>query len=205
MNPHETPLHIFTSYIGVSHICFRHRNADVTLLGCYGDLATGEMKPITIETNFETLNELLYSIDDQADDAIDALVKSITEPSEDYHIIELADQNGIHFNDHIFALMRIREDDENTSVAGPEDVSYVLNAYIKRKEILPEFITTDIPTSRGKYLSYCNRLLAIRYRFYLLFGKTMNRLLALSVANLSDPLTYAMAKTQYKVIRKTSF
>ncbi|MGE5522022.1 MAG: hypothetical protein ACM3VS_19015 [Candidatus Dadabacteria bacterium] len=205
MNPLETPTHIFTSYIGVSHICFSHEDSRITLLGCYGELVTGEMKTIEIETNFDTLYELLTSIEEQADDAMEAMANRLMEPRSDNEILDLVDAGGLHFNDHIFALMRIHEEEDGYHSTQPENITYVLNAYIDRKKLLPEFISTSLPSGVQNFLLYCNRLLAIRYRFYLVFRKTMNRLMALSVANLTDPVIYTMARTQYKVLKRTRF
>jgi hypothetical protein len=97
--------------------------------------------------------------------------------------------------------MLIYEEDENGDAYIPRDPSYVLNSYFKRGDFLPDYLDFTLPRTKQKQKEYYNKLLAIRYFFYLDYKSRMDEPDAAGYSNLSDPLLFALAKTQYWIIQ----
>lgn len=198
MPDHDQPDYLFTTYLSLSHIFLSHEHTQVSLLGVYGNLVTGEINEITIECDFEMLNDMLALVDDQAEQAIESLSYHITHPTSEIAVIDLS-CSGLHFEEHIFALQVIFEVDETGNSFMTEDVSYSLNGFVKRESILPSFVEVTLPAGIAERALYYNQLLAMQYHLYLHFQKKTNTRQALVISNLVDPLVFALAKTQYEL------
>src|SRR4051812_19447335 len=84
IDTHRYPNHILTSYLAISHVWVSQENSDVYLWGIFGNLMNGDMSPIRIETEFETLHALLpFSDSPETEEIIAAISKGISEPSEE--------------------------------------------------------------------------------------------------------------------------
>jgi hypothetical protein len=197
-DPHKNPNYIFTTYLDLSHIFFSKTTSDVTLMGCYGNLLNSEMETISIETDFITLNDLLSEAGPQAEGTIEQIAKLLSQPSEENPVIDLYDQGGLHFADHIFSLMKILNSDEEGNIEESEEYSYRLLAYTGRDNIVPEFIDFDPPVTYQEHLTYFNSLFAMQYHLYLSCRKKLDQPTALIYSNLTDRLAFNLAKTQYE-------
>lgn len=197
--PHKNPNYIFTSFLSISHLFISHNSSAVTILGCYGNLLSGEIENISIETDFATLNDLLNEIGAEADEAIEQVAKLLSKPTDENGVIDLTDSGGLSFSDHIFALLVIHEEDEEGKIIETEENSYHLNAYMKRQNILPDFIENMIPENVSERSNYFNTLIAMQYHIYLASRKKQEENIALINANLTDPFYFNLAKTQYEL------
>jgi hypothetical protein len=195
------PTHIFTSYISISGICLSRKDSFVLLFAIYGDILDPyNHTPIEIETSFQRLHNLLSEYPaEYTEDLVEKIAIALSESTEDYPTIDLSD-TGFDFTDHIFAFMLIYEEDENGQPYVPKDPSYVLNGYLKRGNLLPEYLDFLLPRTNQKQTEYYNKLLAIRYFFYLDYKNRMDEPDAIGYSNLTDPLLFALAKTQYGII-----
>jgi hypothetical protein len=196
---HHKPEHIFTNYLAISHIILTADSHHVFLMGVYGNMLDGEIYTIEFECGFELLNDLLPLVDDQAEQAIEALAQHIAHPSEEHNTIDLSDSGGLHFETHAFALQVIHEEDEEGRTYLPEEPSYQLVGFIPLPSFLPEFMGEYFPTEPSSLVLYYNRLLALQYAFYLSFQKTMKEELAKMRSHLYDPLVWTLAKMQYEL------
>jgi hypothetical protein len=187
----EAPGHIFTSYLALSAICITHNDSYVYLYGCYGNLATADIDTIEIETDFETLNTLLFELGDDANFAIEALANSISCPTQKSQTIMLDSKGGLHFEDHLFALMLSRKEDLDDD---DEFISYQLNGFMKRDGILPEFDYSYLPSDKTQVVEYYNKVIAVQYLFYLHFKKQSSNEMALILSGLHNPVLFALAK-----------
>jgi hypothetical protein len=83
-----------------------------SLLGVYGDMNTGQIKPIEIVCDFKTLNDLLFEAGKQAEEAIELLAKAINHPTSDTEAIDVSYSGGIHFEDQSLhcrqSMMKVR-------------------------------------------------------------------------------------------------
>jgi hypothetical protein len=195
----EAPAHITTSYLILSSICFTHDDNYVYLFGCYGNLVNGDINSIEIETDFETLNTLLYEIDEYADEAIEALANKISNPTTETETIYFIEQGGLHFMDHIFVFSLIRYEDEDDD----EELTYHLNGFMKRKEMLPDFIEFSLPTNQRQLVKYYNEILAVHYQFYLNFRKITTKEIALISSGLYNQLLFTLAKAQFNLLKES--
>lgn len=196
---HPKPEHIFTSYLAISHIILTPDSHHVFLMGVYGNMLDGEIYTIEFECGFELLNDLLPLVDEQAEQAIEALAQHIANPSEEHHTIDLSDSGGLHFETHAFALQVIHEQDEKGRPYLPEEPSYQLVGFITLPAFLPEFMGEFLPSDPVSQVAYYNRLLALQYAFYLSFQKTMKEEMAKVRAHLYDPVAWTLARTQYEL------
>lgn len=197
---HRQPSIIITSYLAVSHIWISPDDQDVSLWGVYGNLANSEITTIRVETDFQTLHDLLpHSDGEYAEEVILAISKGMTEPSEENGIIDLCDLGGLHFEEHIFSLQFILEEDESGNLTEPEEPCYQLQGYIPRNNLLPYFMDFDIPSEINERVRYHHQLLAMQYQLYTLLLPKMNKTYALTFSNLNDPLYFEMAKTQFEL------
>jgi hypothetical protein len=229
----ELPSHIFTSYLALSSIWISHEDTNVMLFGVYGDMVSGDIKPIMVETDFQSLNDLLNELGEDGEQVIEALAKNIMHPTEENEVIYTIEEGGLHFQDHLFALMinpqeeyeydewdedDEEEDDDNDD--GSEDwkefeekaegeegkvedeIFYILNGYIKKNETLPDFLDIILPTEEAELVNYYNKLLAIQYRFYLLFKKIEPAERALMKSDLQSELVFVLAKANYGLVFK---
>jgi hypothetical protein len=195
--PHTNPNYIFTSFLSISHLFISHDSSDVTFLGCYGNLLTGEIENISVETDFTTLNDLLTEAGPEAEEATEQIAKLLSKPTEENGIVDLCDSGGLTFSDHIFALLAIYNEDEEGRIIQTEEHSYRLNAYIKRQNIIPDFIENMIPENIAERSVYFNALLTMQYYIYLGYRKKKGENIALIYSNLTDPFYFNLAKTQY--------
>ena len=198
-DPHKSPNHIFTTYLDLSHIFFSQNTSDVTLLGCYGDLLDLDMKSIAIETDFATLNDLLAEVPYEAECTIDRISELLSRSTPDDHVIDLCDEGGIHFSDHIFALMLIMETDEEGNPEESEEYSYRLVAVTPRDNLIPDFIEVDLPSTDQERTTYLNSLLALRYQVYLTCIEKLSENSSLIYSHLTDPTYFTLAKTTYEL------
>lgn len=195
--PHKNPNYIFTSFLSVSHLFISHDSCDVTLLGCYGNLVTGEIESISFETDFATLNDLLAEIGEEGEEAIEQIANLLSHPADNSCIIDLTDAGGIIFSDHIFSFLVIFNEDEEGKIVESEDDTYRLNAYIRRQNILPDFTENLVPENAALRSAYLNSLLTMQYHIYIAYRKKEGESRALIYANLRDPFHFSLAQTQY--------
>jgi hypothetical protein len=142
-------------------------------------------------------------VDEQAEQAIEALAQHIAHPSEEHNTIDLSDSGGLHFESHAFALQVIHEEDEEGRPYLPEEPSYQLVGFIPLPSFLPEFMGELLPADPASRIAYYNRLLALQYAFYLSFQKTMKEEMAKVRAHVYDPVVWTLAKTQYELEAST--
>jgi hypothetical protein len=200
---HPKPEHIFTTYLAISHIILTPDSHHVFLMGVYGNMLDGEIYTLEFECGFELLNDLLPLVDEQAEQAIEALAQHIAHPSEEHNTIDLSDSGGLHFESHAFALQVIHEEDEEGRPYLPEEPSYQLVGFIPLPSFLPEFMGELLPADPASRIAYYNRLLAMQYAFYLSFQKTMKEEMAKVRAHVYDPVVWTLAKTQYELEAST--
>jgi hypothetical protein len=110
-------------------------------------------------------------------------------------------EDPLCFRFHIFSLGVIFEEDDLGNLTRPEDNEYMLLAYIKRQELLPEFISFKIPTDKIALSLYHSQVFAMKYQFYLHIQKTIGQELAVRFTQLSDPLMFSKAKAAYELVR----
>lgn len=189
--------HIFTTYLAVSAIILTPDNDHVFLMGIYGDLVDGEIYTLEFECAFELFNDLL--VDEQADEAIEALSQHLSHPSGETHTIDLTESGGLHFEGYAFALQVIHEQDEEGQPYLPEEPSYQLAAFLPHPSFLPDFMGESLPTGKAERVRYYNGLLALQYMFYLHFRKSLEEDIALVRAHLYDPLVRALAREVYEL------
>lgn len=195
--PNNNPNYIFTSFLSISHLFISQESSEVTILGCYGNLLDGEIESVSIETDFATLNDLLTQAGAEAEEAIDEIAKMLSNPSDGNSVVDLSDSGGITFEDHIFVLLVIYEEDEKGKLIEEEEHSYRLNAYISRQNILPHFIDNSIPEQNAERSVYFNKILAMQYHIYNVYRKKEGENVALIYSNLTDAFYFNLAKTQY--------
>lgn len=195
----KQPNYIFTSYLALSTIIVSHKSSIVTLLGVYGKMLNGNILTIEVECNFETLNDLLTAAGAQAENAIDQLSKVLLDKSKECHAIDVSQDGGIHFEDHIFALQAIYEEGPLGETVVPREFSYLLNGYIQRPTFIHDFIGYIIPKNKVQLSRYYAKLLAMQYELYLGFRKRTTKEFALIFSNLSDPVIYTTAKNHYEL------
>jgi hypothetical protein len=196
------PNHIFTSYISISGICLSRKDSFVLLFAVYGDMLDAyNYTPIEIETSFQSLHNLLAEYPaEYTEDLIEKIATALSESTEDYPTIDLSN-TGFDFTEHIFAYMLIYEEDEDGQPYIPQDPSYVLNSYLKRRNLLPEYLDFLLPRTNQKQIEYYNRLLAIRHFFYLDYLNRMDEQQAIGHSDLKDPLIFALSQTQYWIMQ----
>jgi hypothetical protein len=199
-DPHTYPSHIITTQFHISHIFLSHETSDVSLLGCYGDmLDLGGMRPIAVDTDFTTLNDLLTDYGPDAEDTIDQISKLLSQPSYEDPMIDLTDEGGLYFSDHIFSFMVILDTDEQGNIQEAEEYTYRLLAYTPRENIIPDFTESDPPKTHQQTTAYLNSLFAMQYHLYLSCRKKLHHATALIYSNLTDPLGFYLAETQYEL------
>lgn len=136
----------------------------------------GKIESISIETDFTTLNELLAEKGNEAEEAIEKIAVLLSDPSEGNSVVGLSDSGGLTFEDHIFALLVIYDEDEEGKLIESEEHSYRLNAYIDRQNILTEFISIAIPETHAGRSAYYNSILAMQFQFYLSCRKNREKI-----------------------------
>jgi hypothetical protein len=197
---HEKPNHIFTTFLNISHVFISNGSSDVNLLGCYGNLLNGDLETISVDTDFAILNDLLGVAGPGAEEATDEIAKLLSKESEETSVVDLSASGGLTFNDHIFAFLVIYEEDEDGQlIETDDDHGYHLNTYIPRGDILADFDSINVPDSGPERLAYLNSLFAMQYQVYLASRKEHGENKALLFANLTDPLHFNLAKTQYEL------
>jgi hypothetical protein len=159
-----------------------------------------------VETEFETLNELLNIA--AADEAckIDNIISRISEllsrsPNED-HVINFIDNDELHFNEHVFSFTLLVEEGQDFSSLDPEHLFYQLNGFLPMKGNLDFYDIASDEESDEDRLSFYHKVLAVRYRFYLQHLKNMRHTKAAQWANLADPVVFRLAELQYKLMSK---
>ena len=192
------PEHIFTTYLALSSIILTPDNEHAFLFGIYGNMTTGDTQTIEFECGFSMLNDLLPLGDEQSEEAIEALAQCITAPTGDHQTIDLSEM-GVHFYRHVFALQIIHELDEEDRPYLPKEPSYQLIGFTPIPSFFTEYWDEDIPTEKELMVPYFNKCMTLQYHLYLSFQKVMEENIALARTNLSDPLYFAMAKTQYEL------
>jgi hypothetical protein len=197
IDPHKYPVYIFTNQLHISHIFISHESAQVTLLGCYGDLLEGKMATICFETDFASLNDLLAEPSAAADDVINRISNCLVNPSDDVSVIDLCDEGGVFFSEHLFALQLMDEDEDR--MIKEEEWTYHLVSCITRQGIFPGFDDFVMPQKGRERLEYLNSLLTIQYVFYLTYKQKMEHPEAAIYSNLVDPLYFQLAKTMYEL------
>jgi hypothetical protein len=200
---HKNPYCVLTSYLDVSHLYISDEGDDVSLIGIYGDIITGGYEPVTVVTNFKTFYELLPAAY-PSDSLLADIEKRITAPSKKNELIEIIDgEDMLCFTDHIFSLGIIfEEDDFGNLTHAEEDNEYMLQAYIKRQELLPNFTFFNIPRVKTALSRYYNRVFAMKYHFYLHIQETRGPEMALQFTHLTDPLMFSTAKVAYDLGRR---
>jgi hypothetical protein len=202
---HQTPNYIFTTFLSISHVFISNGSSDVTLLGCYGNLLTGDLETISVDTDFATLNDLLGVAGPGAEEATDEIARLLSNPSEETNVVDLSASGGLAFNDHIFGFLVIyEEDDDGQLIETGDDHGYQLNTYIPRGNILNDFDNISVPETGAERLTYLNSLFAMQYQVYLACRKEHGENKALLFANLNDPLHFSFAKTQYELGKSRS-
>jgi len=197
IDPHKYPVYIFTNQLHISHIFISHETEQVTLIGCYGDLVEGGMATICFETDFASLNDLLAEPSAAADDVINRISNCLVNPSDDVTVIDICDEGGVCFTEHLFALHLIDEDEDR--MIKEEKWTYRLEGRITREGIFPGFDDFVMPQKGRERLKYLNSLLTIQYVFYLTYRQKMEHPAAAICSNLTDPLYFQLAKTMYEL------
>jgi hypothetical protein len=197
-DPHKNPDHIFATYLDLSYVFFSKNSSDVTLIGSYGNLLNSEMESISIETDFTTLNDLLTQAGPEAEWTIDQVAMLLSQASDENPVIDLCLEGGLHLGDHIFSLI-ILDTDEEGNIQESEEYSYKLVAYTGRDNIVPDFVYSDCPVTLEEHLTYFNTLLAMQYHLYLSCIENLEHQTALIYSNLTDPLCFSLAQTQYEL------
>lgn len=192
------PGHIFTTYLAISAIILTPDSNHVFLLGVYGNMLNGDVETIEFECGFGLLNDLLPLVDEQAEEAIEALSTHIANPTGEHHTIDLSESGGLHFEGYAFALQVIHEQDENGRPYLPDVPSYHLAGYIPQPSFVPDGLGYPLPRDGAELVQYYNRLLALQYAFYQVFQKTMDEETARVRANLFDPLVRELARVVYE-------
>jgi hypothetical protein len=196
-DPHTYPSHIFTNQLNLSHIVISHTTFDVTLLGCYSDLLDFGMPTIAIETDFASLNDLLFLAGEEAEPVIERISKCLLSAAGDETILDITDGGGLCFSEIMFSFLLLNEGE----VKIPElaEHTYVLSSWIPYDESFPGLVDDKPPQDPGKRIAYFNSVLAIQYHFYLAYKKRMDHTSALFTSNLSHPLAFNLAQTQYEL------
>jgi hypothetical protein len=197
----ENANYIFTTYLGISSIVISHDNSNVLLFGVYGNQLDGNFYTIEIQTNFQTLYDLLSLLEDQAEEAIDALSNAIANPTEDNQVIDLSGK-VIHFYEHIFGFIAFFRETEEGNRKVKEDGLYLLAGYAKKDPIHSDFNDLEIPTEGLELIEYYNSLLSMQYALFLSAVKQVDKLTSLVLSNLTDPTIFALAKAQYELEEK---
>ncbi len=70
--------------------------------------------------------------------------------------------------------------------------------YMPLNGMLPNYIDTPFPMF-AEYLLHLNKVQAVKYSLYLHFSLWMDHNQALVSSNLTDPLSYALAKEYYEL------
>lgn len=198
---HQHPTHIITTYLGISSIVVSPDDDTVVLFGVYGNMIDGSMPVIELELSFQLMNDLLSSIPEQSEDAINKISDALTNPQDAPDFIDVSDNGGLHFEDHIFCLQAVVAEDQTLEEIDPEEIEYLLHGFINRKDLLPHFINSSIPTGID-YATYLYRVMSIRYNFYLHFKPMVDNETALVCSNLSDPLSFELSKSFYHLFNK---
>jgi hypothetical protein len=195
-DPHGYLSHIFTNQLHISHMIISHKTSDVTIAGCYGDLPDPGMTTISLEIHFATLNDLLAVAGEEAEEVIDQISKCLVNPSDEETIIDLTDEGGLYYSELLFSFLLINEGE----VRIPElpERTYLLVSWMPCDESLRELLD-GTPENAREQLAYFNSLLAIQYRFYIAYRKKMDQVTALFSSNLTDPLSFGLAQTQYEL------
>jgi hypothetical protein len=199
--PKENANYIFTTYLGISSIVISHENSNVLLFGVYGNQLDGNFYTIEIQTNFQTLYDLLSLVEDQSEEAIDALSNAIANPTEENQVIELSGQE-IHFYEHIFGFIAFFREIQEGKGKVKEDGLYLLAGYTKKDPIHADFNDLEIPTEGLELIEYYNSLLSMQYALYLSAVNQVDNVTSLVLCNLTDPTIFALAKAQYELEQK---
>jgi hypothetical protein len=199
--PKENTNYIFTTYLGISSIVISHENSNVLLFGVYGNQLDGNFYTIEIQTNFQTLYDLLSLINDQSEHAIDALSNAIANPTEENQVIDLSGKE-IHFYEHIFGFFAFFRESEERKEKVKEDGLYLLAGYTIKDPIHSGFNDLDIPTEGLELIEYYNSLLSMQYALYLSAVKQVDKTTSQVLSNLTDPTIFALAKAQYDLEEK---
>ncbi|MGZ3951502.1 MAG: hypothetical protein ACXVBZ_08900 [Flavisolibacter sp.] len=198
--PHNSPNHIFTTYLDLSHIFFSKSSSEVGLLGCYGNMLNLEMESISIETDFATLNDLLAVAGPEAEGTIEQLSKLLSEPTSENMSIDLCDYGGIHLHEHIFALMMIDDNDEESELDESKEDKYAILAYTPLDNLIPEFIDWEVPVTPQDRAAYIHSLLILKYKTYLTCRKKHDESTSLIMSDLTNPLLFNLAEAQYDIL-----
>ena len=200
-NVNKIPVHIITTYFGSCSVLIRAENSEVILVGMYTDMLTGDCELINVLTDFETFNRLLAEAGEEQEGATDKIIATIAEelskPVRSEGLIEVCGINELHFPNHIFSFTLLLVDDQEINSLQAEDAIYELNGFIPAGEYLSFYDLPSPGDDDEAKLSFYHKLLAVRYRFYLLHVKEMRHSKALQWANLSDPVVFRLAELQY--------
>jgi hypothetical protein len=191
---------IVTTDLLLSSITFRQENDEVVLMGLYADLETGDANEIAVETNFETLNNLLqYDNDDDYSTnlAVDRLVDRITSSEAEEETIFFDEDGGVNINRFILSLVPLSDYDEE-GVYLEEDLTYMIAAYTPNKNIVPQF-EFDLPGD-DELPAYYRLVLAGRYAAYLALKLRFPEPVAAEFALLKDSLVFRIAEMEYQQV-----
>jgi hypothetical protein len=191
---------IVTTDLLLSSITFRQDNDEVVLMGLYADLETGDANEIAVETNFETLNNLLqYDNDDDYSTnlAVDRLVDRITSSEAEEETIFFDEDGGVNINRFILSLVPLSDYDEE-GVYLEEDLTYMIAAYTPNKNIVPQF-EFDLPGD-DELPAYYRLVLAGRYAAYLALKLRFPEPVAAEFALLKDSLVFRIAEMEYQQV-----
>jgi hypothetical protein len=198
----EVPNTIFTSSLFVLGICYFHKFSAFYIFCYYYDLLSGELQPIEVRTDFETLYNLLSEIGKDGEETIDELSKFIPGSAEEISVINFGDEKQpLYLEHHFFAFMLTMEEDEDMD-DDVDEISYQLTGFL-RHDSLSEIICLEMPyENNAELVEYYNEILAVQYLFYLHFKKSEEEEWARSLSNLGQPLMFALAKAQYNLLKK---
>ena len=204
------PRNVVTTFLTLGVINFNRDEHLLSIACTYGQLETGDIPVILLVTDFEVLNNILHiemqAGNTEAEKAIEKLAGVLIEEGEEIESVEIWEAGGVNIDSFIFSLSPMDDEYENEdedAMSYPEkeenqDVDegqYWISGYTLRQNIIPPF--SEILPPPEDRPAYYNAILAARYALYLAMIPIHTEPLARELAELSDPLLFALAKQEY--------
>jgi hypothetical protein len=199
MIPFNTPLFIYTSFLTASHIIIHEAEPEITLVGMYANLVTGEIENLQVDCAFTQLNDILYCSGDGTDKIMEQVADLIAAGITESHTIDVTNDGGLECGNLLYCLQNVQQHATGLPVAN----EYSLVACINKKPVV-EYDTLKLPQGRHEQLSYYLSVLAIQYSFYLHFKTYMQEEEARVYSGLNEGVVYQLSKLQYEFLNATN-
>lgn len=213
-DPHRHPANIITNHLVVTALAVWHHEDFVWLLGFYGDPASDmDLKEIEIECTFDELNTLLTELSrgsemysdyaERAEEVMEELAEVLTHPGEEEDILNLIAErpDPLYFHEHVFSLALIHEVEDGRYVVPPKP-AYMIRGYTRRAPGWPKWEEGCMADTKEEAAAHLARLMVLRYGLFLAFNGRVLRPEALTIAGLTDPQLFALARVQYELLEE---